>query len=184
VNVLSFIASLVSSLAWPAVVVIVAILLRKPLMRVAPYLRTVKYSDIELSFGQEVAEVQRVAEAALPRQPESKDHPDANWEEIMRLSEARPRSAIREAWRRVETELAKLAKARNLEPAPSAWSMPMVLGALMFNAGFISDAQYTLLGRLRKLVSDAERAPIDTISADSAELFVRLALRFVASLEP
>ena len=180
---LSFIASIVSSLAWPTVVVIVAILLRKPMMRVAPYLRTLKYSDIELSFGQEVAEVQRVAEAKLPTQPESRHLPDTIWEEIMRLSEARPRTAIREAWRRVETELTNLAKARTLEAAPSAWSMPMVLGALMFNAGIISDTQYTLLGRLRKLVSDAERAPIDTISADSAESFARLALRFVASLE-
>ena len=45
----------------------------------------------------------------------------------------------------------------------------MVLGALMFNAGMISDTQYTLLGRLRKLVSDAERASIETISPDSAE---------------
>ena len=102
---------------------------------------------------------------------------------MMRLAEARPRTAIREAWRRVETELGTLAKARRLEAAPSAWSMPMVLGALMFNAGMISDAQYTLLGRLRKLVSDAERAPIDRISADSAESFVRMSLRFVASLE-
>ena len=59
--------------------------------------------------------------------------------------------------------------------------MPMVLGSLMLNAGFMSDAQYSLLSRLRRLTSEAERAPVDGLSADDAAEFVGLALRLAGS---
>jgi hypothetical protein len=60
--------------------------------------------------------------------------------------------------------------------------MPMVLGALLLNAGVLSEAHYDLLSRLRRLAAEAERAPVDSISSESAADFVTLALRFAASL--
>ena len=50
------------------------------------------------------------------------------------------------------------------------------------NAGVMSDAQYSLLSRLRRLVSEAERAPVDGLSGDDAAEFVGLALRLAGSL--
>lgn len=58
----------------------------------------------------------------------------------------------------------------------------MVLGALMFNAGIISDAQYALLTRLRQLTSEAERAPVDSLTSEDAISVVELALGLAASL--
>lgn len=52
------------------------------------------------------------------------------------------------------------------------------------NAGAISDRQYDLLSRRRRLANEAERAPVDSISPDSAAEYVGSALRFAASLEP
>jgi hypothetical protein len=61
--------------------------------------------------------------------------------------------------------------------------MPMVLGALMLNAGVVSHHQYDLLSRLRQLTSEAERAPVDSLDPDDAVEFVGLALRLAASLD-
>jgi len=47
----------------------------------------------------------------------------------------------------------------------------------------ISTPQYELLTRLRHLVSEASRAPVDSINPDDAVQFVGLALSMAASLD-
>lgn len=156
------------------------LLIRKLLVSLVPLIRTLKYSDLEVRFGREVVEIRDAADAAaIQTSPIAKSY---IWEDLIRLSSVRPRSAIRDAWRQVESALASVAKSRNLQVAPAVWSMPMVLGSLILNAGFMSDAQYSLLSRLRLLTSEAERAATDSLNSDDAAEFVGLALRMTASL--
>lgn len=176
----NLVSSLVSSLAWPVASIVGLLLIRRLLINLVPLIRTLRYSDLEVRFGREVVQVRDAADAALIRtQPVSKSY---IWEDLIRLSSVRPRSAIRDAWRQVELALAGVAKSRALQVAPAVWSMPMVLGSLILNAGFMSDAQYNLLSRLRLLTSEAERAPADSLNSDDAAEFVGLALRMTASL--
>jgi len=177
----TFIASVVASLAWPVTALIALLLVRKILISLLPLVRTLKYSELEVSFGRELAAVREAADAAAI-QPVAEGAKPQVWEDLMRLAAIRPRSAIRDAWRQVESAVARVAKARKLQVAEGVWSMPMVLGSLMLNAGLISDAQYSLLNRLRRLLSEAERAPVDGLSADDAAEFVGLALRLAGSL--
>jgi hypothetical protein len=177
----TFIANVVASLAWPVTAVIALLLLRKILVSLLPLVRTLKYSELEVSFGREIAAVREAADDA-EIQPSVGGARSQVWEDLMRLAAVRPRSAIRDAWRQVEAALARVAKARRLQVAEGVWSMPMVLGSLMLNAGFMSDKQYSLLNRLRRLTSEAERAPIDGLTADDAAEFVGLALRLTGSL--
>ena len=184
-STLTFIAQVTAALAWPLAVLACVALLRKPLSNLVPLLRRLKYSDLELQFGREVAEATKEAEVVTLGSSDKRIVEETKrqvWEDVIQLASARPRTAIREAWRRVETALHDLAKARGLEVAPTAWSMPMVLGALMLNSGVISDAQYSMLNRLRRLTSEAERAPLDSLSVDDAVQFVELALRLAASM--
>jgi hypothetical protein len=178
---LTFVSNVVASLAWPITAIVGLVLLRRILANLLPLVRTLKYSDLELSFGREVAEVRNVADAAAI-QPQLPQLESQAWEDLIRLAGARPRSAIRQAWRQVESALTNEAKKRHLQVAPGVWSMPMVLGSLMLNAGIISDAQYDLLNRLRRLTSEAERAPVDSLKSDDAAEFVGLALRLAGSL--
>jgi hypothetical protein len=177
----AFIANVVASLAWPVTAIVALLLFRKILISLVPLIRTLKYSELEVSFGREIAAVRQAADDAAIKPTAEIRAPQA-WEDVMRLAAVRPRSAIREAWRQVESALARVAKARHLQVAEGVWSMPMVLGSLMLNARVISDAQYDLLSRLRRLASEAERAPVDTLSADDAAEFVGLALRLAGSL--
>lgn len=181
-NTLQFIASLVASLAWPITAVGLVLLLRGLLLSLAPLIRLVKYGDLEVSFGREIAELNREADTALPGRPEEAMQ-RADWVELTKLATVRPRSAVRSAWRLVETHLVQLAQKHHLSVAASAWEMPMVLGALLLNAGALTDGQYSLLSNLRKLVSDAERAPTNTLSGEDAEGVVALAMRLSVALE-
>ncbi|PYR93583.1 MAG: hypothetical protein DMF84_09280 [Acidobacteria bacterium] len=177
----TFIAALVASLAWPLTALIGLLLVRKIIASLVPLVRTLKYSDIEVSFGREVTETRNAADAAAIK-PVSETSRPQRWDDLIRLASVRPRSAIRNAWRHIEETLAREAKARNLQIADGVWSMPMVLGSILLNAGVISDAQYSLLNRLRRLVTEAERAPVDSLSADDAADFVTLALRLAESI--
>lgn len=174
-------AQVIGSLVWPVTVLTCVLLLRKHLLALIPLVRTVKYSDVEIRFGQEVAELAKSVDAtAVPAQtPQAgKD----KWEELMRMAEVRPRTAIRMAFRRVEEAIMEAARARNIEIADGALGMPMVIGALLLNKGAISTAQYDLLSRLRQLVNEAEHAPPDGITAESASDFVSLAMRLAGSV--
>ena len=61
---LSFSAQLIDSLVWPAVVITVIMLLRKPLTELIPLLRELSYKDLHLKFGQKLVELEARADMA------------------------------------------------------------------------------------------------------------------------
>jgi hypothetical protein len=179
----SLITQLVAALAWPVTVLTCVLLLRPFLARLIPLIKTVKYSDIEIQFGREVADIKATSSASLQARG-IKSNQQPIWEDLIRLAAVRPRSAISRAWQQVEGALITRAKDWSLDVAPAVWQMPMVLGATMLNKGEISPEQYDLLGRLRQLVEESRHAPVDTLRPDDAAEFVGLALRFAATLTP
>jgi hypothetical protein len=181
-NARTFITQLVSSLAWPLTVLICVVLLRPLLVGLVPLIRKLKYSDVEIQFGREVAELKlATAESIQPAKAEARQLPI--WEELVRLAAVRPRTSILQAWQQVEQTLISMAKNHHLDVAGAVWQMPMVLGALLLNAGKISVHQYDFLTRLRRLANEATHAPVDSVNQDAAVEFVGLALRLAASLD-
>jgi hypothetical protein len=142
----------------------------------------VKYSDVEIRFGQEVAELKKTADIAdLPKERIGSNQ--NQWETLNRLADVRPRSAIRGAWNQVESSIRKLAQEKKAQIADAAEGMPMVVGAILLNQGAISSAQYELMQKLRLLFHEAERAEPDSLTTDSAIEYVGLALRLAASID-
>lgn len=178
---LNSITQLVSALAWPITVLMCVVLLRPLFVRLVPLIRTLKYSDVEVQFGREVAEL-KIATAASIQSPNI-EATQPIWEDLSRLASVKPRTAILQAWHQVEVTLIRVAKNRHLEAAPAVWQMPMVLGAVMLNTEKISTPQYELLSKLRQLVNEATHAPVDSINPDDAAQFVGLALRMASSLD-
>jgi hypothetical protein len=180
--VLGFISQIVSSLAWPITLLTCVLLLKRHLLALIPLVRTVKYSDVEIRFGKEVAELKRATDIA--ELPSQKNNPKQNqWESLSRLADVRPRTAIRSAWVQVEGSMRELAKDKNIELTDAAEGMPMVIGAILLNQAAITSQQYELMQKLRMLLHEAERAEPDTITTDSAAEYVGLALRLAASID-
>jgi hypothetical protein len=65
-NTFQFIASLVGSLVWPAVVVVIAVVLRKPLSQIfsSLTLNKLSYKDWQFDFGEKVAKLVSTADKA------------------------------------------------------------------------------------------------------------------------
>lgn len=150
-------------------------------MAIVPLVRTVKYSDVEIRFGQEVAELKKAADTAdLPKQKTASQNDQ--WQTLMRLAEVRPRTAIRASWRQVEATMDQLATEKGVQVADAAQSMPMVIGAILLNQGFLSTPQYELMQKLRLLSNQAEHSEPDSLTPTNAMEYVELALRLVASI--
>jgi hypothetical protein len=110
-NWLQFLASLVSSLAWPIAVIVFVILLRIPITRVLLTLTRLKYKELELDFGRELKQLEQEAKAIniTPQQPKSiaptKRDSLQLLEEATRLAQDFPESAVVVGWQAVEGEL-------------------------------------------------------------------------------
>jgi hypothetical protein len=179
-GVLGFVSSVISALAWPVTLLACVLLLRKYFQALVPLVRTVKYSDVEISFGREIAELAKTSDASVGNhqlEPNTRE-----WEELMRTAEIRPRTAIRMAFKQVESAVSETARKLKIEITEAASGMPMVVGALLLNRNAISGGQYELLYKLRELLNEADTAPPDSLSAESATEFVALALRLAASI--
>jgi hypothetical protein len=180
---LTFISQVISSTAWPLTILTCVLLLRRHLLTLIPFVRKLKYSDVEIEFGKEVAALVKVADrTSLPNEPSKGSR--NSWEDLIVLADLRPRSAIRSAWSRVTEAYLQAAKDRKIEITDLAQTMPMVVGSLLLNEGVISPPQYDLLTKLRILVDDAERASPGSISSESAIEFIGIALRLAASVSP
>jgi hypothetical protein len=180
-NTLTLVTQLLSAIAWPITTLTCVLLVRPLLLRLVPLIRTVKYSDVEISFGQEVAELKAAAASIQRMDVEAKEQPI--WEDLIRLASVRPRTAIAKAWLQVEATVIKVAKKHHMQVASVVWQMPMVLGSLLLNEQKMSIDQYKLLSRLRQLANEASHAPVDTLKPDDAVEFVGLGLRLAASLD-
>ena len=84
----TFIANVVASLAWPATALIALLLVRRILISLLPLVRTLSYSELEVSFGREIAAVREAADDAAIRPSAERARPQV-WEDLMRLAAVR-----------------------------------------------------------------------------------------------
>ena len=77
----TFIANVVGSLAWPVAALIALLLVRKILISLLPLVRTLKYSELEVSFGREIAAVREAADDAAIRPSAEGARPQV-WEDL------------------------------------------------------------------------------------------------------
>jgi hypothetical protein len=133
VDLLSFIATVVGHVAWPATVLIAGFLLRKPLLALLPELRRLRYKDLEVDFGKELEHVEAQLDAVVPKQlegpkeaakvPELQDLPKTREELIERIAALSPSAAILESWSNVERTLNFYFSVKGVEKPKSGQSI-------------------------------------------------------------
>lgn len=186
-DIWSFIASVISSLAWPGTVLLCVILLRKPIAELIPLMRNLRYKGLKIDFGRRLEELEAEADQAeLPsipppttEAPEELGPATEYWETVERLSEVSPRAAIAEAWRRVELALDDYFRRLGQE-RPRSYQGTLL--ALRDQNRLIPPAM-SLFQELRVLRNRAVHARDFDIDSQQAIEFAQLAERIVASLE-
>jgi hypothetical protein len=105
----TFIANIISSAAWPLVVVFLIYQLKDRLAELLPRLKRLKHKDTELEFAERLNELAIDSEAskekakALEKRPEI----DEQYKFLIRLSGISSRSAVIESYRVLENAAAK-----------------------------------------------------------------------------
>jgi hypothetical protein len=175
VNWLAFIASLVHSLAWPAGIVVVVIVLRQPIgTAFSRGVRRLRAGPVEVEFDQVSAEVRQ----ELSRSPElvaaePQVLPSSLSEELARLAEVSPRSAVLEAFARIEARLVALLDSGDVESYRTVGGR--ALARLARDQELISDETLTAVEGLAVLRNLAAHSPTDEIGADRARDYLALA---------
>jgi hypothetical protein len=142
---LEFIASLISSLAWPGAVVVLAFLFRAPLSALIGRIRSAKGYGVEVGFEKAAEEVRADAAAAVkPAEPEGTERAR---EEPLRPVEvypgADPTYTVISSWREVEEAIRALAKrAQVVKPIDLNKYPAFFLAKLLADAGVVNGSYY------------------------------------------
>jgi hypothetical protein len=171
---LDFISSMVGSLAWPAAVVAVIFIVRRPLRTLLANLRPkqMRYRGMEVDFESKVEALVDAAEAAeLPAAEEATATSETDLRLALLVREA-PRAAVLESWLAVETELGKLAEAYGVKSTVHALKA----------AGAVSQELGDLVRQLRELRGAAVHAGEFAISESEAKQYAEACARVAAAL--
>jgi hypothetical protein len=165
-NLLGFFASTIGSLAWPAAVFGLVLMLRKPIRDLIPALQKLKYKELELDFDRDVAEIRAEVDQELPPGSQSAlPAPDTSI--VAKLAQVSPRAAVQEAWR--EVEQAALDAARQLGGDRFRnKSLTFEAIRLLERAERVDRGVISLLRDLRGLRNQAVHAPEFALSNSAA----------------
>lgn len=191
-DTLTFTAEVVRAVAWPASLLILAFLLRKPLRELIPLLRKLKYKEIEIEFSKEVSalraksisEQQNVLPSAgagagsseLPERLQNKRL------ELLRMVPFSTRVAIMEAWLEVEAAASEVASSFWSQPPNDAFKNDPTLGDYLLKCNVINRDDLEMFKRLRYLRNTAAHAQELDLSEGDAVSYVEVAMSLAAKI--
>ncbi len=182
---LTFLSSIVGSVAWPIAAFAIAFLFRAQIRKLIDRIKRLSMGDNSVDFGERLDEAEAEAVTVLPSTAAPEQNaflvPDERTQQLIALS---PAAAVLESWRVIERKTLKMA-----EPVYSGLSrnrdgkrMFTFRGAVkaLFDDGMISSSTYALLLDLQQLRNAA--AHTEDVSAADAIRFTTLSaevLRFL-----
>lgn len=181
-NWLEFTAAMTGAVAWPAVVLIALIALRRSLLELLPGLHRLRYKDLELTFGRQVAEARGEIESHQHRAQVTTETPVGEDEYYRLLADVSPRAAILEAWLPFETLATRLAEARGLMSRGRPLQMPALIGGLK-NESLLTDEEARAITRLRAIRNEVVHAPTVDLPSHEVLDYVRVLRGITSALE-
>lgn len=190
-NWLEFVSSVLGSLAWPATVIVLVVVLRSPLGRILLTLTKLKYKDLELDFGRGLKELEAKAKSidlmpsVVAEPPPSKRTATDLLNEAGRLAEEFPEPAVAVGWQAVEAELMSAVQRLAISPDYPPYNSAMKNTALLHEQGSIDTPTLDVLNRMRNLRNKAVHGRLDAmgVSGDQAREFIALARTVVEKLK-
>lgn len=180
----TFIAEIISSIAWPLVVVFLIYQLKDRLAELLPRLRKLKHKDTELEFSEKLNELAIESEATKEEviEPEKKPELNEQFKFLMKLSDLSPRSAVIESYRVLEGASAKAAAKAYPELDSKRVFNPMQIQK-MLEGKVINKNQVHQFNELRKLRNQAAHMEDFELKNMPIEAYVDIALTLANSLE-
>lgn len=172
---LTFISSVVGSLAWPVAAFAIAFIFRKQIALLVDRIRRMSLGDNSIEFSDRLDKVEAEAEASSPDPINSSaDFLDERTSKLIALS---PAAAILDAWKPIDQRVTQACMALHEHPSPTHIRRAVFSARIktLLEAGQITQSTYAVLTDLQRLRNIAVHA--DDVSAADAIRFMSLAKR-------
>ena len=179
---LTFISKIIESLAWPVAAVVLVVVLRDEISKLAPFLKRVKAGPLEAEFEREVKELKEATveqtKAAETPQPDT-----VSKSFLFQLAELHPRSAILESWVRIEAAARVVLAEKAVSVSNPSYIPAARLAEPLAQQEVLSQKQVTLFHELRRLRNEVAHAQGFEPTQESARAYIDLASSLQGWLE-
>jgi hypothetical protein len=154
---LTFVSSLVGSVAWPVVIFATAFLFRRPISRLIDRIKKMSIGDKSVDFTDQLDEAEVDATATMiPNMPPASDDPAID-HRTAQLANLSPTAAVLDAWGKVERKALQLAEPIVAPSSSAQWGrIPFRAGVkALHHHGMITAGTFNLLGDLQQLRNSA-----------------------------
>jgi len=172
---LSFIASIIRSLAWPMVVALVVIVFRTTLNRTLLSLNQLNYKGFDAKFGEQVARAKGEfdSDSHKPKTKEDIEGATENRQYFQILAETSPRAALLEAWFPFEVAISRIALKLGISQRDRPTQMPDIIDGLK-RQGILTDEEARAVSRLRAIRNEAAHSPVTDLSPENVAEYASL----------
>jgi len=181
-DVLAFSGEIVKALAWPLVVVVLALLLRRPLSDLLPLLRRFQYRDLVVEFAQDVAVVREQVDRALPT-PQERAQKTPVERMAERFAARRAGSIVGAAWRQVALSVYRLGEKQQIRLAGELWPSVAAIVAQLERQGTLKPDTASIIYQLGAIRNAAAHAESGALDDHSVREYVYAAARVVEHLD-
>jgi len=157
-----FFSAIITAIAWPCAVVIVVMLLKSPLTKLIPMVRSLKYKDLHIDLTEKLDAVKEELEAQT-----ATDEPKLPYVAlpgVLELARIDPRAAIISAWIEVERATIEMATKARIPITGTAITIANELHAM----DYLSEFEFETFRNLRRVRNDAVHLTTKDVTYDEA----------------
>jgi hypothetical protein len=181
-----FIAQIVSSIAWPTLIIILLFVFKKEFAKIIQRLAHLKYKDLELEFDKVKQQAEELHKDVPEELPSQKSLAFTSLEDqVLDAVERAPSAAILLAWSGLETAMASAVAGLAISPESPSYRSPMHNIEMLSKYGGLSKSYTDLLQEMRILRNKVahEKDAMLSIRQDQALNYANVAIDMIQHLE-
>ena len=180
---LDFFANITASLAWPIVVLVIALKYRTHIVATLNNLKSVRFGGAEATFDRDLQQATEKAKALEPSSSEIEQANQDRTNELVKMSATSPSGAIIEAWKDVEQAAREMVESSGL-PLNNLPSRPYYsLQVFLSKNALLPKAEIETFRELRMIRNRAAHPSEHDVTVDQARRYVLLADRLVDAIK-
>ncbi len=173
---MQFIIELLDKLIWPAVMVFAVLNLKRPLSKLIPLAKKLKFKDLEVEFGQGLKAVTEQAQGVFPELKTDKKTL------LIASANSLPNSAILEAWEQVDLAAEQLIKSHCDNITLDKNTRYKHIENILINEALINTKQGKLFSELRQLRNRVAHAVSYEVGKAEAIQYIELCFKLIEHL--
>lgn len=185
-NLIELLATIVGHLTWPATLVVIVFLLRKPIIELLPALRKLKFKEFELEFKDRLQKIESDKTKSINELEEDEDSALLKSRDYyFELAEISPRSAIMEVWLEIESAASDLFRKEASTGMKAVIRNPREVLSYLKDQKKIDDFDFIRVEELHRLRNKAANEnEFSEIDANIVAQYVDLSIMLAKKLRP